>query len=227
MIHPSYRNELKYLLRPESRIILSRQLERVLKRDPHAAGSGYTIRSLYFDTMDDAALRDNLLGASVREKFRIRCYNEDRSFMRLEKKVKHMNKGYKVSTCLSLSQVESILQGDYEFMKDQEDDLLLEFYARLKTELLRPCLVATYFREPFLYGPGNVRVTLDYDLRYSRDVRSFLLKDPPSFREDGKCLLEVKFDEFLPDLIPLLLAGHCPMRTANSKYVTGRFITGS
>lgn len=228
MIHPGYRNELKYLISPSSRQVLSRQLERVLRRDPHAIGKGYAIRSLYFDTAQADALQDNLMGSAVREKYRLRLYNEDPDRIRLEKKVRHGNQGFKVSAQLTRQEVESILKGSFGFLKDHPEDLLREFYVRLRSGGLSPCLVVNYFREPFLFDPGNVRVTLDYDLAYSRNPRSFLdfsLPLIPEFR--SKCLLEVKYDEFLPSLIPSLLEGHQPMRTAHSKYVTGRFLTGA
>ncbi len=228
MIHPSYRNELKYLISPESRIILSRQLERILKRDHHVEGKGYTIKSLYFDNIDDQSMQDNLMGAPLREKFRIRFYNDDDEYIRLEKKVKHLNKGFKISSAISREETESILRGDCDFLKSTKEELLKEFYVKLRSEHLKPKLIATYFREPFLYRPGNVRVTLDYDLRYSRDVEKFLERDTCYLHEaSSKCLLEIKYDEFLPDLIGMILKVHCPLRTANSKYVTGRMITGA
>lgn len=227
MIHPCYRNELKYNISKVSRLILSRQLGYIMKRDPHAEGAGYKIRSLYFDTIDDRALKDNLLGAAHREKYRIRCYNSDYGFIRLEKKVRHFQKGYKVSAALSLSDTDKIIKGDTDFLKDSEDDLLREFYLKIRTEMLKPCLVVSYFREPFLYGPGNVRVTLDDHLKFSNDPLSFLCEDGHIFSEnEDKCLLEVKYDEFLPSMIKTMLEAQDPMRTANSKYVKGRFLTG-
>jgi len=190
-------------------------------------GKGYTIKSLYFDTLDDQSMQDNLMGAPLREKFRIRFYNDDDEYIRLEKKVKHLNKGFKISAAISREETQSILRGDYDFLKDKKEELLKEFYVLLRSEHLKPKLIATYFREPFLYRPGNVRVTLDYDLRYSREVERFLEKESHFFREaSSKCLLEIKYDEFLPDLIGTMLKAHCPLRTANSKYVTGRLLTG-
>lgn len=174
------------------------------------------------------ALRDNLMGAGCREKFRIRSYNSDLTFLRLEKKVKRHDQGYKISAPLSVREVEGILQGDYALIKNRPEELLQEFYCKLKTSLLKPCLIVTYYREPFLYTPGNVRVTLDYDLSYSRAVDKFLQGGGLSIRDlTGKCLLEVKYDAFLPDIIRLLLSGQDPLRTGHSKYVTGRFMTGA
>ena len=71
----SYRNEYKYIISPASKVMLSRNLGLIMKRDRNAIGKGYLVKSLYFDTIYDEALKDNLLGAPSREKFRIRCYN--------------------------------------------------------------------------------------------------------------------------------------------------------
>lgn len=223
----SYRNEYKHLISPKSRIMLSRKLALIMKRDQNAVGKGYFIKSLYFDTLYDEALNDNLLGAPCREKFRIRCYNNDYNFIRLEKKVKHMNKGYKESAALSQEEVTKIIEGDYGFLKGKEENLLKEFYARIRTKVLRPKIIVCYYREPFLYPPGNVRVTLDYDLKYSSNIRDFFKDEKVYFEEDKtKCILEVKFDEFLPDIIRDMIQVRETMQSANSKYAIGRFITG-
>ncbi len=228
MIHPSYRNELKYLVSPTERILLARQLARIFPRDPHAQGSGYTIKSLYFDSPGNDALMDNLMGSGHREKFRIRCYNDDEGTLRLEKKVKHLDSGFKISAPLSPTEVASLLKGEIDFLKNSEPELLQEFYCRVKTAALQPVLVVAYFREPFLFAPGNVRITLDQELRFSRNAAALLDPAVPLIREEsGKCLVEVKFDDFLPDLVQDILATHGLVRTAHSKYVTGRFLTGT
>lgn len=223
----SYRNELKYIISPESKVMLSRNLGLIMKRDRNAIGKGYYVKSLYFDTLYDEALRDNLLGAPSREKYRIRCYNNDYRFIRLEKKEKHLNKGMKRSCSLTQNEVQQIIDGQYDFLKGRGEELFKDFYIALKTKRLMPKVIVCYFREPFLYPPGNVRVTLDYELRHSRNIKDFF-EDQQSYRkeEKTKCLLEVKFDEFLPDVIKDMIQVKETMQTANSKYVTGRFLTG-
>ena len=51
-------------------------------------GKGYRVRSLYFDNYNDKVLREKIDGVNEREKFRLRLYNDDTSFIKLEKKVK-------------------------------------------------------------------------------------------------------------------------------------------
>ena len=83
-----YRHEWKIELSPLDLLILRQRLRRVLQPDAHAVDGRYLIRSLYFDTPEDRALREKLDGVSRREKFRIRYYNGDVSCIHLEKKSK-------------------------------------------------------------------------------------------------------------------------------------------
>lgn len=223
----SYRNEFKYIISPESRTMLSRNLGLIMKRDRNAIGKGYLVKSLYFDTIYDEAFRDNLLGAPSRQKYRIRCYNNNYNFIRLEKKEKHLSKGMKRSCPLTQNEVLQLIDGHYDFLKGREEELLKEFYIEVKTKNLVPKVIVCYFREPFLYPPGNVRITLDYELRHSGNVGDFFEDQKVYLKEEKtKCILEVKFDEFLPDVIKDMIQVKETMQTANSKYVTGRFLTG-
>ena len=67
---------------------------------------------------------------------------------------------------------------------------------------LRPKTIVDYTREPFIYPPGNVRVTLDYDIRTGLSCTDFLDPDCVTVPAgDAPILLEVKWDAYLPDLI--------------------------
>lgn len=222
-----YRNEYKHIISQAARASLSARLTRILEMDENSKGKPYVIRSLYFDSLYDEALKEKIDGAPSREKFRIRYYNQDLSFIRLEKKVKEGTKGYKLSARLTRDEAESIIKGDFEFLKDKEDRLLLDFYVKSRTKFLKPKSVIIYEREAYTFKPGNVRVTLDCNIRTSRDVTDFFSSDLP-LMEDGecKCVLEVKFDNFLPELIRDLVQVNETMSTSNSKYMTGRLMWG-
>ena len=227
MQHSSYRNELKYLLSPDKAEVLSQRLVAFLPRDPHVRGRGYTIRSLYFDSHGEEALEDNLLGAPFREKFRIRLYEEDFETIRLEKKVKHLHQGFKESGLLTRAETKKILEGEYSFLVEKGEAIFVDFYLALTAKLLRPRIIVTYDREPFLWHAGNVRITLDRNIRFHQNPERFLEKvlyHVPDQKQ--KALLEVKYDQFLPSFIPLILVGENPLQTAHSKYVLGRFALG-
>lgn len=68
-------------------ISLVSKLKHIMKLDNNALEDGkYKIRSLYFDNYLDKAVMEKFSGVSRREKFRIRLYNDNPSFIKLEKK---------------------------------------------------------------------------------------------------------------------------------------------
>ena len=58
------------------------------------------------------------MAASYREKFRIRYYNNDASFIRLEKKVKDGAVGYKQSACITKEMADQLIQKKYDCLAD-------------------------------------------------------------------------------------------------------------
>lgn len=222
-----YRNELKQVISIDTKKMLSRRLGSILKMDPNYKESSYKVRSLYFDNLHNDALIAKLDGIPNREKFRIRCYNDDFQFIKLEKKVKEFNKGYKLSTLINIEETEKIINSDIDFMKNGSDNLLREFYIKIRTKGLRPTTIIEYERQAFIYAPGNTRVTLDYNIGCSMNKTGFFdLKLPMIEPEKGRCVLEVKFDSFLSDLIKTLIASDSGILSANSKYASGRLCCG-
>ena len=92
-----FRHEWKHEISYLDLLTLRQRLRAVAQADPHAVDGKYLIRSLYFDTPSDRALREKLDGVSRREKFRIRYYNGDTSVIHLEKKSKLGGLGNKQS----------------------------------------------------------------------------------------------------------------------------------
>ena len=196
------RHEWKHEINFMDLLVLRQRLSAVAKRDAHAVNGKYFIRSLYFDNLEDKALREKLDGISRREKFRIRYYNKDTSIIHLEKKSKIGGLGNKQSAKLTAEEAQWIADGKLDWMLHSERPLVQELYVKMTTEGLRPKTIVDYTREPFIYGPGNVRVTLDYNIRTGLSCVDFLnpacLTIPAG---DNKIILEVKWDEFLPEII--------------------------
>ncbi len=196
-----FRHEAKHEISWQDLLILRMRLRTVMRPDAHAADGKYLIRSLYFDTPEDRALREKLDGVNRREKFRIRCYNGDLSLIHLEKKSKIGDLSQKRSAALALWQVESILQGESGWASARDAPLLQELAIKMRTQRLRPRTIVDYTREAFTYGPGDVRVTLDYDIRTGLDCTDFLPPSPTIPAGDAPILLEVKWGAFLPSVI--------------------------
>lgn len=181
-----------------------------LKKSPPAYQKGtslvpctaYEVRSLYFDNISDKALREKIDGVKAREKFRIRCYNRDYAFIRLEKKSKLNGLCLKENAIITAKQVDSLLHGDYGWMAGSGVPLAAELYAKMMGQGLRPKTIVDYTREPFVFSPGNVRITLDYNIRTGMHSTDFLNPNCVTVPAgDSNIILEVKWDDFLPDII--------------------------
>ena len=218
-----YRHEWKHEISRADLLALRQRLRAVASPDPHAVDGQYKIRSLYFDNAADKALREKLDGVSRREKFRIRYYNGDTSVIRLEKKSKLGGLGNKQSAGLTAAQAQAIADGRLDWMPDSEEELIRELYVKMRCQGLRPRIIVDYIREPFVFGPGNVRVTLDYDIRAGLRCSDFLDPDCPTIPAgDAPMILEVKWDHFLPDVIRDAVQLPGRRVTAFSKYAQCR-----
>ena len=218
------RHELKHSINFQDALILASRLEKLFRHDANADSHGiYRVSSLYFDTPYDKALRQKLDGVDCREKFRLRYYGADTSFIRLEKKFKSKGLCGKHSARVTEEQVKRILAGDIDFLLESGNPLLLEFYSKLRGQLLGPRTIVTYEREAFLYEPGNVRITIDRNLRSASGNSNFL--DPELYHipvADGLSVLEVKYDEFLPELVSMAVQVPNRRAAAWSKYAVCR-----
>lgn len=218
------RHELKHTINQGDDRILSQRLRKLFRHDENADSHGtYRVSSLYFDTPYDKALREKVDGVDRREKFRLRYYNGDPSSIRLEKKMKVNGLCAKRSARMTAHQVARLLEGDVRFLLESDQPLLMELYSKLQGQQLRPKTIVCYDREAFLYEPGNVRITLDRNLRTGLGSTDFLNAD---FRytgvSDSFSVLEVKYDAFLPEIVRM--AVQIPNRTSTpfSKYAVCR-----
>lgn len=197
-----YRHEWKYPINYCDMLALRQRLSAVAKRDMYAMNGKYEVRSLYFDTLTDKVLREKIDGVNIREKFRIRYYNGDLSFIRLEKKSKINGLCRKESAPLTIAQVQAILSGNRSLMAQSSVPLMAELYRKMTGQGLRPKAIVDYTREPFVFAAGNVRITLDYNLRTGMQYADFLNADSVTVPAlDAPIILEIKWDEYLPDII--------------------------
>lgn len=219
-----FRHELKYYLNTADYYTIRSRLMQICAFDSHADEEGkYLIRSLYFETPTDTALQEKLTGIMEREKFRIRFYNHDASFIRLEKKMKINSMTSKLSCPIIRTEVDRILAGDLEWMKTSERALLIELYAKMQYQQLRPKTIVDYTRECFIYAPGNVRVTLDTDIRTGISSTDLFSETPViKTNREPVIIMEVKYDSFLPQVIKCLLQMPNRRVTAFSKYAVAR-----
>ena len=223
--HIKFRHEWKIYINMADCFCIRQRLLAVAHPDCHARADGtYKIRSLYFDTTDDNALREKLNGINHREKFRIRYYNYDLSNIKLEKKTKTGGLGNKRSVIITRKECEKLNEGELDWLKDSEEPLLLELYAKMKYQQLKPKTVVDYVREPYLYEPGNVRITIDSEIKTGIHSKDFFNQELPIIRTNAQniIILEVKYDSFLPDIIRDVIQLNNRKPTAYSKYAISR-----
>ena len=215
-----YRNEIKHVIDYADRKEIIADLRRVARLDPHVGPEGnYFIRSLYFDNIADRALREKKDGVNEREKFRIRYYNGNTDFIHLEKKVKRNGLGYKVSAPLTAREAQRIVDGDTAWMATSGRGLVIELYSKMKGQGLRPKTIVDYTRVPFIYPAGNVRVTIDENIRTGLRCVDFLNPNCVTIPAgEPVILLEVKWDEYLPTIIRHAVHVRNRRETAFSKY---------
>ncbi|MDR0943411.1 MAG: polyphosphate polymerase domain-containing protein [Ruminococcus sp.] len=217
-----YRHEQKYLLDATQTELLRRRLLPVIKPDKNAGESGvYKIGSLYFDDIWRRSYTQKLMGTSRRAKYRIRAYNDDDSFIRLERKSKFDKLICKQSEAITRQEYDKILSGDYEFLFASDKPFLKEFYFECRSNIMRPRVIVDYDREPYVYSGGDVRITFDMNLRAGTNGYDLFDPDRPvSYCLDRRqTILEVKFTEFLPRFIGEALSEVDAAYTSQSKYV--------
>ena len=218
-----YREEMKFLCGQNQLEIIYDRLKVVMDFDKNQKGMAYRIRSLYFDDYYDTAFHENDAGVDDRKKFRIRVYENPNENMNLEIKYKLRGKTLKEACPITKEQYEAIMNNDLVFDPNFEKPLLL-YYLENKTRLLKPKVIVEYQRTVFVDIPGNVRITFDRNISYSDKLEDFLNDrvDLVPLLPKNQHLLEVKYDEFLPDYTAQLLEIGSLEQTAFSKYYLSR-----
>ena len=211
------RHEIKYLISAPSAKIVKSLLSPVLDYDPHYTESWYTVSSLYFDDLSFSAYNEKVDGMPEREKFRIRIYNSDTSYIVLEKKSKKNDLVSKDSIRLTKDLVSGIISGEKIRM---EDSLAREFDAKLLSDGLRPLVTVKYDRTAFVYRAENTRITIDENIRFSlspsslSDINAVFIPLQSEFRT----VMEVKYDRVFPSFLVPVLSSVPTERTSYSKY---------
>ncbi len=217
-----YRNELKYLINYYDYTFIKLRLNHLLSLDANVESDGsYSIRSLYFDDYYNRAYNDKYAGVLNRSKYRIRIYNMSNHTINLERKNKSGAYNYKQTAAMTVEDVYCILHGEYEFLLKSSNNLLRIFYHECVSNFMRPRVVVDYEREPYTMEAGDVRITFDKNVRAGVD--GFDIFDPclPTVEAlpPDLLIMEVKFTEFLPNIIRNVLPAQAAEYTAVSKYI--------
>jgi hypothetical protein len=213
------RHEVKYILTPMQYVLLQNRLKWVLQPDEHAAETGtYFIRSIYFDSPDRLALKEKQNGVNRRKKYRIRFYNGNAEHCRLECKEKTGTRIQKISESLTKAEAEDLLAGRGSVC-GEEGTLLQRMQMHIASEGFEPIVTVDYVREAYVLPLSELRITFDKEVAWG-PVKDCLIHERYLSNIFGDhVILEVKYNEYLPEHISAILASVGPVQTAASKYV--------
>ncbi len=216
-----FRHELKYLISYSEKEVLANRLSQIMERDAHAKDGIYFIRSLYFDDFYETSYEEKLAGTSSRRKYRIRIYNLEDNLIRLECKQKEGQYIHKISARLTREEAEKLMVGDTGFLVKRPEQVCQDFYRDWKLYGMQPNVIVDYEREPYVYSYGDVRITFDMNVRAGVFANDIFDKNLPVMGtlEPQELIMEVKFTEYLPELIRDLLRVDNSIYIAESKYV--------
>ncbi len=203
-----YRHEYKYLISAGQLEILRSRANAIMQKDVHVQTEGkyagyYNVRSVYFDDMDRTAYYENENGVDPREKFRIRIYNHSRDRIELQLKKKRSRKCLKEGCLLTRQQCDTLLSGGCLPDDPTYPPVLQKLLFQIKTRRMHPVAIVEYDRIPYVFPMGNVRVGLDMNVRASAQCERFFEEELllcPVF-PTGEHILEIKWDELIPDFI--------------------------
>ena len=227
------RKELKFLCNEQLLVQIENRIKGIMKRDIHQSGSSYNIRSIYFDSPDNRCFQDNESGIGTRSKYRLRIYNFSDSLIKAEIKNKYYDATYKESTVISKDQFKACISaGSVEAITGNcanRDDAIYKMASKIVACGYRPAAIVEYERTTYTYSPCNVRVTFDRNIAAGMDYSSIFDRKMPvrPVCDRGYHILEVKYDEFLPEYLRMLLNPSDMRRTSFSKYYLARLVLGN
>lgn len=219
-----YRHELKFLVSDAELELIRYRLKLLMRQDAHQKEAGYTVRSLYFDDFNNSCMQENENGIDNRRKYRIRIYDGEDTVIKLEKKIKCRDMTRKISREISRENCQTYMSGRAPRLNQSSTQLEKELYAEIKMSGMHPVTVVEYERMAFVEPKGNVRITFDRNISGSEHLKHFLDRKilTVPLLPKGSHVLEVKYDELLPDYIAQVLELGTLQRTAFSKYYYAR-----
>lgn len=216
------RNELKYYISYQNYLKIRGSLRSILKKDTHSLDeNGYFIRSLYFDTITNRSFYEKMYGVMNRKKYRLRIYDLDSQKAKFEIKNKIRDKVLKETAIICRSDVEDILNDNYEVLLKYNNLILNKIYLAFKKDRLVPTVVVDYVRDAYIDDLNNIRITFDRSLSKNSNNFNIFSTDFSNLRKISKehiVIMEIKYNHFLPGWIKDILQTTQHTRSAVSKF---------
>jgi len=218
----NYRYEIKFLLSSNMAKLLKYKLNLIMKKDYHSKSKDgkYYIRSLYFDDIYDTAYHEKLDGLNIREKYRIRYYDFDESYISIELKGKKGDLSYKKQNKITKEEYFLIINKNYDKININNRKILEEFIDKCKYKNLVPSVIVDYERLAYTYQFEDVRITFDENIKSGLYNYNIFNKHLEVFDvlEPNQVILEVKFNNKLPNILNDIIRTVPMVRIAMSKF---------
>lgn len=211
------RREQKYLLAESQRQALEQLLLQQMEPDKYRRS---TVCNIYYDTPDRRMIRRSLEKPIYKEKIRLRSYGPARvdSPVFLELKKKYKGIVYKRRIRLPLGEAMAYMAEPAARLDagqiGREIDYVKDFYRNLE-----PAVYLSYQRLAWRSREGDLRITLDWDVRYRLDRMDLSLPpDGKPLLAPGQYLLEVKTAMAMPLWLTGFLSSNGIRKISFSKY---------
>lgn len=221
-----FRSESKFMVSRKDLLILKYKLKNVMPYDSYCNGKTYNVRTIYFDSIDNKCFYDNADGLDQRYKLRIRMYNRSINDIKLECKYKEMGNTKKVYCKINKKLCDKLLNGEQLCYSECNNQVLRKLYIEQKINNFVPKIIIEYDRLAFAEKTGNVRITFDTNIRTSRYLNRFYESNiyARPLLEPNIDILEIKYDELLPDYIKRIVDNGQLSKTSFSKYYLSRLM---
>ncbi len=220
------RKEMKSLVGLKDRMFLIETLDKILTPDAYGGYNGYTVRSLYFDSVSNQDFNDKQTKSNEQKRIRMRIYSVHDTTAKIELKRKSFGRQKKVSLVISKEDALRVSNCDFSVLKNYESETAEYLYEVMTTHNYRPVSIIEYDRRAYTHRDFSTRITLDANLRYT-DFDYDLYSENLNFKRvlpPDKTILEVKYSNFLFSQIQYILSKIDMTKKPMSKYASSRSV---
>lgn len=220
------REELKYYIGLRDRLYLLKAFNEILIPDAYGDYSGYSVRTVYFDGMDNQDYVERKLKTDFNKRIRLRVYEPTDKTAKFEIKRKWRYKGQvKDSVVVSREDAQEMLLGNFEVLKNYDSPTARMGYELCSAGDYRPVSMVEYKRRAFTHPQFSTRLTLDNELRYTDSFFDLFEEGPINYRavtDITETILEVKYERFLLPQVQTVLKRVNLMKCPISKFGSSR-----
>ncbi len=222
-----YRYEWKYVIPNNIATAILEDLMHYGMRYDTQHPNGYTVTSLYFDSLQLNDYSDKAAGLLDRKKIRIRIYTHDLTDTTpeiwLEKKIKHDAHVRKERILITRDEYQELLFGSriacMQKLISRGEHNTTRIVGSIYAKSMRPHVVVRYNRIPLLSSSyGGFRATIDSNVEacFGSDL---CYTSPTTKVHSEHTVIEIKYTHILPPWFGVIIKKYNLERTTFSKYV--------